>query len=243
MCRWTFSLSEGTICTIMDQSQDHFSVAWLHLCSLCWQNSRYRDNYLSIEQENHTGWSLHRVRLRVSISPTSGQHPPNCHMEDATHTGVIWAESTLLLFPCNWCKRGEEFNHCWTCLCWYRDENHARNSKQTSITITVYLQYLCLKTKVISQQTRKVMAIIDFDPVSTLSWLWLSLSLLAAAAEDVTEVGEAPAPVASPPPLTASSLSECQHWGRARGCHQEPQRPSRWALAHSIRCYWILDIG
>ena len=31
------------------------------------------------------------------------------------------------------------------------DENHARNSKQTSITITVYLQYLYLKTKVISQ--------------------------------------------------------------------------------------------
>ena len=90
----------------------------------------------------------------------------------------------------------------------------------------------------------KTRAVIDFDPV--LLGLHFHCSLLQLPRLWPGSPGEAPAPAASPPGLTASSglWSQRQHGGRARGWHQRSLRACeqvRRPGPHSIRCHWILD--
>ena len=68
------------------------------------------------------------------------------------------------------------------------------------------------------------MAVIDFDPdLSDIG----SHFHCSAAAEDVTEVGEAPAPAASLPTLTASSLSGVSTLRPGRRLSPGASEPSR----------------
>ena len=91
-------LSEDSICTIMDQLQDHFSMNWLHLCSFCWQYCRWRENnYPSIEDwhwlghytmshQRHYISVITRCHISVLITHTSGHRPStNCHNTHGYH--------------------------------------------------------------------------------------------------------------------------------------------------------------